>query len=145
MSYQMTQQEREDFLAAPRVGVLSLHEEGHGPLAVPVWYAYQTGGGLWFLTGRASRKGRLLTKGTRISLCVQTEDRPYKYVSVEGPVTDISATDTERDLRPMARRYLGDEGGDRYTETAAGEDRDGSVRVAMRLDRWLSVDYSKRA
>ena len=118
MSYRMTQQERQDFLAAPRIGVLSVHEEGHGPLTAPVWYDYASGGDLWFLTGVASRKGRLLAEGTRISLCVQTEDRPYKYVSVEGPVVEISAADTERDLRPMARRYLGDEGGDRYTETA---------------------------
>ena len=44
------------------------------------------------------------------------------------------------DLRPMARRYLGEEMGDAYT--AANTDN-ASVRLAIRPDRWLTVDYAK--
>jgi nitroimidazol reductase NimA-like FMN-containing flavoprotein (pyridoxamine 5'-phosphate oxidase superfamily) len=36
---------REEFLAEVRGGVLAIAgEDGAGPLAVPIWYAYETGG-----------------------------------------------------------------------------------------------------
>ena len=38
MSLAMSRAEREAFLAATRVGIVSIAEEGRGPLAVPVWY-----------------------------------------------------------------------------------------------------------
>ena len=84
MSFQMTEEERQDFLAQVHVGVLSLNDDGRGPLTAPVWYDFDPGDGLWFLTGHDSRKGNLISEGTRISLCAQTETAPYKYVSVEG-------------------------------------------------------------
>ena len=88
MSLTMSKGEREAFLADLHVGLLSVADDGRGPLAVPIWYAYEPGGELRFVTGRDSRKGRLLARAGRVSLCVQTEALPYKYVSVEGPVTD---------------------------------------------------------
>jgi len=53
------------------------------------------------MTGRESRKGRLLAHAGRFSLCVQTENPPYKYVSVEGAIIFTEAADSERDLRPL--------------------------------------------
>jgi nitroimidazol reductase NimA-like FMN-containing flavoprotein (pyridoxamine 5'-phosphate oxidase superfamily) len=37
MSLAMTRQERETFLADVHVGVISMADEGRGPLAVPIW------------------------------------------------------------------------------------------------------------
>ena len=116
MSLIMTKEEREAFLADVHVGIISIAEQGRGPLTVPVWYAYDPGKELWIMTGRESRKGRLLARAGRFSLCVQTESPPYKYVSVEGAIISTEAADIERDLRPLARRYLGKEMGDRYVE-----------------------------
>jgi nitroimidazol reductase NimA-like FMN-containing flavoprotein (pyridoxamine 5'-phosphate oxidase superfamily) len=143
MSYTMSRKEREAYLADVHVAVLSIPTEGRGPLSAPVWYGYEPGREVWFCTGRDSRKGKLLRDGVQVSLCVQTETAPYKYVTVEGPVTSIAPSDIEADLRPLARRYLGDEGGDRYVESTA-DTQGGGIRVAMRPSRWLSVDYGKR-
>ncbi len=108
MSLAMTKSEREAFLAALHVGVISISQSGHGPLTVPIWYAYQPGGELWVLTDRDSRKGKLLKIGKRISLCAQTETAPYQYVSVEGPIVAIEPSDRERDApsdgAPLSRR-----------------------------------------
>jgi nitroimidazol reductase NimA-like FMN-containing flavoprotein (pyridoxamine 5'-phosphate oxidase superfamily) len=82
MTFAMTRQEREQFLAALHAGIISIAEDGRGPLTVPVWYAYQPGGELRVLTASASRKGRLLERARRFSLCAQTETPPYRYVSV---------------------------------------------------------------
>ena len=142
MTTAMTKQEREAFLAEVRVGILSLPQPGLGPLAAPIWYSYEPGGDILLLTGRDSRKGRLLAPGVRVSLCVQTETRPYKYVTVEGPVVAVDARDVDRDLRPMAVRYLGREQGDQYAAAAASATMD-SVLVRIRPEHWLTVDYGK--
>ena len=144
MSLAMSNEERETFLADVRIGILSLEEAGRGPLAVPVWYDYEAGGDLWFVTDRDSKKGRLLAEGRRIGLCVQTETPPYKYVSLEGPISEISPADVETVTRPMARRYLGAEAGDAYIASTGSENRNGSIVVRMAPERWLTVDYAKR-
>ena len=137
----MTKEEREAFLADIHVAVISVAEDGHGPLVVPIWYSYEPGGEVRIVTGRASRKGKLLERAGRFSLCVQTETLPYKYVSVEGPIVAVEAADLERDRRPLARRYLGTELGDRYLENT--RDVVGNVLVRMRPERWRTVDYAK--
>jgi len=139
----MTRAQREAFLADVHVGVISIQEDGRGPLSVPIWYSYRPGGEVVVITGRNSRKGKLLEKAMRFSLCAQTETPPYSYVTVEGPVVSVEATDLEQVARPMARRYLGAELGDRYIEATGGE-REGSATYRMRPERWLSVDYSKQ-
>ena len=133
----MTQSEREQFLSELHVGVLGIERPDGPPLTVPVWYIYEPGGELWFLTSLESVKGRLLQKSMRFSLCAQTELLPYKYVSIEGTAT-ISPADKELHNRPMAHRYLGVKGGDSYVESESE-----SVRVSTTPERWFTVDYSK--
>ena len=143
MSLKMTKPERETFLADLHVGVISIAEKDRGPLTAPIWYDYEPGGELWILTGRDSRKGRLLQEAGRFSLVAQTETPPYKYVSVEGPITSIKKADLERDERPMAHRYLGQELGDGYIESTRGDGEVHNILVKLRPERWLTVDYAK--
>ncbi|MEM1248190.1 MAG: pyridoxamine 5'-phosphate oxidase family protein [Acidobacteriota bacterium] len=140
MSLKMSVAEREAFLADLHVGVLSLNDPGRGPLTAPVWYSYEPGGDIVVVTGESSRKGKLLSLGRRVSLCSQQEELPYKYVSVEGPVTSVEPTDVDATTRPMAQRYLGVEQGNAYVEGDTGE---GSITVRIRPERWLTVDYAK--
>ncbi|HEY1370915.1 MAG TPA: pyridoxamine 5'-phosphate oxidase family protein [Candidatus Binatia bacterium] len=142
MSLVMSKQEREAFLADVHIGVISIAEEGRGPLTVPVWYDYQPGGDLRIATGRSSQKGKLLARAGRFSLCAQVETPPYKYVSVEGRIVSIEQADIERDMRPVARRYLGKEGGDRFIEQMRSLLGDNAI-FRMRPERWLTTDYSK--
>ena len=142
MSVGMTRKEREAFLADVHVGVMAVAEEGRGPLTVPVWYSYDPGGEVKLVTGRTSRKGRLLERNRRFSLCAQTETPPYKYVSVEGPIVGFEDADVERDLRPLARRYLGPRMGDEYVQATRAQHGD-NVLLRMRPDRWLAVDFAK--
>ena len=136
----MSAQQRQQFLAGLHVGVLSVAAgDGRAPLAVPVWYDYEAGGRVSVITGRTSRKGRAIIASGRMSLCAQDEKPPYKYVSVEGPV-EMEELD-EADRLAMARRYLGEAGGDRYV--ASNPDQDGEqVMFRMNPEHWLSVDYS---
>lgn len=143
MALNMTKAERERFLADVHVGIVSVGEAGRGPLAAPIWYRYEPGGEVVFVTGESSRKAGLLRAAGRASLCVQTETAPYRYVSVEGPVT-LGEPEYERDIRQIAHRYLGPEFGERYLAQTGGEGRTaGSVLVRLKPERWLTVDYGK--
>ena len=135
----MTEMEKQQFLADLHVGVLSLSDNPKGPLTVPIWYDYEPGGKLWFITGPNSLKGKLLKVGVRLSLMAQSEELPYKYVSIEGPVVSIDEA-TNNDLLAMAIRYLGKEGGEQY---AKNSESGGGVIVRVKPERWLSVDYGK--
>jgi len=144
MSTAMTQQEKESFLGGMHVGILSLPREGRAPLTVPIWYAYEPGAEICFVTSQHSQKGRLLRIGGQVSLCVQEERPPYTYVTVEGEISTIGPLDVERDVRSLARRYLGQERGDQYVVSIYGsEPAEGDVVVKLRPKHWLGADYGK--
>lgn len=138
MSLAMSRAEREKFLADLHVGIVSIQREGRGPLAVPIWYDYEPGGKVWMITGLDSLKSRLLARTERISLCVQTEQAPYQYVSVEGAYSTRAVSDAEN--LSMAIRYLGEDQGRAYAAGSAGEH---NIIVEFEPEHWLSVDYSK--
>lgn len=139
----MTKKEREAFLALPWIGIISIPEAGRGPLTVPVWYLYKPGGDICIWTGAKTRKGLLLNNTRRISFCVQDPKPPYKYVSIEGPVS-IGPIDYDDIVRPMALRYFGPTHGEAYLASIGGEAGvAGDLLVNLRPERWLTVDYSK--
>jgi nitroimidazol reductase NimA-like FMN-containing flavoprotein (pyridoxamine 5'-phosphate oxidase superfamily) len=142
MSLIMSRLERESFLAGTHVAIFAVADEGHGPLAGPVWYRYTPGGDVCVAIGPESRKARLLARGGRASLCVQTEAAPYQYVSVEGPTT-IGPTDFEADIREMAIRYLGPKLGEAYLRTTYPQGTTSEVLVRLRPERWASRDFRK--
>lgn len=139
----MTVAEREAFLAGVHVGVLSVADDGaRGPWTVPIWYAYETGGEVRMITGRESRKTHLIRAAGRCSLCVQTEDPPYRYVSVEGSAAIDDPIDPEL-RRDLAFRYLPPAAAEAFlaaTADIAAEE----VVVRLTPQRWFSVDYAKQ-
>ena len=141
MSIVMTIDEREAFLADVHVGVFCVQAEDRAPLAVPIWYNYEPGGEVRFCTFKGSRKVRLLESFGRFTLLVQNETRPYKYISVEGPVLAIEPCDLDNDLRVIAKRYLGEAGGNQYVEEARTVDE--MLIVRMKPEHWSTADYSK--
>jgi PPOX class probable F420-dependent enzyme len=142
MSLTMTKAERETFLADTHVAIISLADaSGRGPLSVPVWYSYTPGDVVRFVTAGTSRKADLIRRAGRLSLCVQTETPPYKYVSVEGPAV-LGTPEFDRDIRSIAHRYLGAQMGDLYLQATA-DDRAANILVVVTPERWLSVDYTK--
>jgi len=143
MSLTMTSTERETFLAGVHVGILSVDEPGRGPLTVPVWYAYSPGGTVDIITGAQSAKARRLRAAGRCSVCAQTEEPPYSYVSVEGPVSAEESTVSPDERRAMAYRYLGPELGDLYL-AATAEDAAQSIVFRLSPERWLTTDFSKQ-
>ncbi len=129
----MSDAERDEFLAERRVGVLAMGRDEAGPLLAPIWYRYADGTFEICMGGSTAKARRLRAEG-RASICVQAEDRPYRYVTAEGPVTVEPLGDATKDtIREMASRYLGERAGAHYAEAFATPDE---VLVTLRVERW---------
>jgi PPOX class probable F420-dependent enzyme len=131
--------EREEFLAAKHVAVLSVAADGRPPASVPMWYDYTPGGNILINTGAGSRKAKLIERAGAVTLVVQNEEPPYQYVVVEGTVVDTT-TPSPTDLREaIAIRYLGEEGGRAFVRSMDGQN---TVLFSIRPDRWITADFS---
>jgi len=132
----MTDADRDAFLLERRVGVLAIGRDGSGPLLAPIWYEYTPGGGFEICMGGSTAKAVRLRAEGRASICVQDESRPYRYVTVEGPVTvePIGTIEQVRArLEPMAARYLGPAAGAAYAAAFRTVDE---VVVRLTPARW---------
>jgi hypothetical protein len=86
-----TDSERQEFLAAKHVGVLSVAAaDGRPPASFPVWYDYTRGGDTRINTGTGARKAKLIERAGGATLVVQREESPYQYVVVEGTVVETT-------------------------------------------------------
>ena len=132
-------EERQQFLAEPHVGALSVVERpDRAPLTVPIWYQYSPGGELWVLTEPGARKTRAIEAAGRFSLMVQRTEPTIRYVSVEGPVIRTAAGGGERS-REMAARYVPPDRVADYLEYERAQLGD-HIAIYMRPERWLSAD-----
>ncbi len=135
----LSMREREQFLAEPHIGALSVVERpDRAPLTVPIWYHYTPGGELWVRTGPDSRKARAIRSAGRFSLMVQRAEPTVRYVSVEGPVTRTEPDSRERSWE-MAARYLPPDkvaGFVEYDHAQLGE----HVVLYMQPEHWVSAD-----
>ena len=145
----MTEQERQEFLAGPHVAVLSIAREGgRTPHATPVWYAYEPGGDVTFFTGtqgRRSRKAELIGKAGAVSLTVQQEEFPYRYVTVEGTVVSEDRPPSAEQVLAVARRYMPEEHAQGFAEAEFAHPSGEFVLFTIRPDRWLSFDFAAEA
>jgi uncharacterized protein len=142
----MTAQEREEFLAEPRVGVVSVASEGERPpLTVPVWHAYEPGGNLSFFTGTQglrARKIELIERAGVLSFCVQHGEMPFKYVTVEGSVVGADRPPSAEHMLAVARRYLPEGAAEGFVEGELAHPASQLVLFTVRPDRWISFDFA---
>lgn len=130
----MSSHDREEFLAGVHIGVLAVGRAGEAPLTTPVWYRYDDGV-VEIATAARTKKVALLRDSPEASLCVQREENPPAYVTVEGSVSiEPLPAGVVTDI---AARYLGTDGAAQYAETA--ED-DTLLRLHVRT--WRSLDFA---
>jgi PPOX class probable F420-dependent enzyme len=131
----MSDADRDAFLLERRVGVLAMGRDGGAaPLLAPIWYLYEPGGPFRIYMSGSSAKARRLRAEGRASICVQAEDRPYRYVTADGPVTVEPLGDRTHDaLREVASRYLGEAAGAKYADSYSPPDE---VVVTLTPQRW---------
>ncbi|GAA1712078.1 pyridoxamine 5'-phosphate oxidase family protein [Kribbella yunnanensis] len=136
---------REAFLAASHVAILSIAQpHGRPPLASPVFYHYEPGGELTFFTntlGRKTRKADLLATANALSVTVQTEEMPYKYVTIEGAVVK-SGPATPDEMEKIAERYMPAEYAQGFVQNEFAHPESAPVLYTVEPKRWFSSDLS---
>ena len=146
MPRQLTERERQEFLAEPHIGVLSVaSDDDRPPLTVPVWYGYRPGGNVSFFTGTQGRKARkikLIQDSGVLSLSVQREKFPYRYVTVEGTVIQIDRPPSAEQMFAVVRRYLPEEAAQGFVKAELELPGSELVLFTIRPDRWLTADFT---
>ncbi len=149
MPRSLTEQEREEFLAEPRVAVLSVASDGdRPPHTVPSWYAYEPGGNVSFFTGtqgQRARKSRLIESAGKLSVSVQHPEWPYRYVTVEGTVVAVDSPPTAEQMLAILLRYLPEAEAQGFVEGELAEPSDTLTLYTVRPDRWLTYDFGEAA
>ena len=134
----MTKDERDRFLRDQHVAIVAIDEPGRGPLALPIWYLVDDGGDVLLSMGATTLKGRLIAAAGRLTLTVQTEVAPYRYVSIEGPAT---IGPPSHDPLELASRYLGAELGQWYVDN--NPTTPDTVTVTVHPEHWRTFDFAK--
>jgi PPOX class probable F420-dependent enzyme len=139
-SQAFSESEREEFLAAKHVGVLSVAAaDGRPPASAPIWYGYTPGGNILINTGASARKSNLIERAGVVTLAVQREEPPYQYVVVEGTVVETTQPAPLDVREAIAIRYLGEESGRAFVQSMDGQE---SVLFTIRPDRWITANFS---
>lgn len=99
----LTEEEREDFLATPRVAVIATTNPDGSPHLAPLWFSWD-GDQFVIATPPGSHKGQNIKRLPRFTLCVDKKTWPYRSLMADCAVSHISTqmgypTD-------LAERYL---------------------------------------
>jgi hypothetical protein len=77
-----------------------------------------------------------------VSLTVQREEFPYRYVTVEGTVVAIDRPPSAEQALAVAGRYMPEEQARGFVEAELGHPSGEFVLFTVRPERWLSFDFA---
>ena len=94
------------------------------PQVTPVWVDFD-GKHVRINTARGRVKDRNLKKNPQVAVSIQDPDNPYRYVQVQGRVTEMTEQGADEHIDALAKKYLGK---DKYPGRKPGE-----VRVMVKI------------
>lgn len=103
-------------LVAPKLAILASYRRGGTVLLSPVWHEWREGGFNVHL-GAHGVNARLLRRDPRCSIVICEDAPPYGGVELRG-LARLTTEDEKAMLRRVAVRYLGEEIGNAYADTA---------------------------
>jgi PPOX class probable F420-dependent enzyme len=134
----MTRDEWREFLSrGTRTGKLATVRRDGRPHVMPIWFILD-GDSVAFTTGKESVKGRTLRRSGRAALCVDSEQPPYAFVTVEGPV-QISEDPGEvrRCATLIGGRYMGADWAEEFGKRNAVS---GELVVKIQPEQVVAID-----
>jgi PPOX class probable F420-dependent enzyme len=121
-------------LDGPSPAVLTTVRKDGSPLTSPVWFDW-TGDAFQVVMARDDVKLRHLAREPRCTLVIFEAVPPFRGVSVTAQA-EVTRTDVTEHRRRVARRYLGEELGDRFVEQRAGRPGDLVTLVPVEPRVW---------
>jgi PPOX class probable F420-dependent enzyme len=128
---------RQFILSAARPGLLAtVGADGRAHVA-PVWIDLDDDGSVVFTTGADTVKGRNLRRNKRAAICVDDDQPPFSFVTLEGPVTiDHDVAHVREWAARLGSRYMG---ASRAEEYGARNGIPGELLVRLHPERSSSA------
>jgi PPOX class probable F420-dependent enzyme len=94
------------------------------PQVTPVWCDFD-GTNVRINTARGRVKAKNLARNPRVALSIMDPDNPYRYVQVQGRVTEMTEQGADAHIDALTKKYIGQ---DKYPYRQPGE-----VRVMVKI------------
>lgn len=114
----------QDLLQKPAFANLATLNPDGSPQVTPVWFEYD-GKNIVVNTARGRVKDRNLQREPRVALSITDPENPYRYLGIQGRVTEMTEKDADAGIDRLAKKYLGK---DKYPWKGPNE-----VRVIVRI------------
>lgn len=137
---EMSREEAIKFLmTGTRPGKLATASPSGAPSVAPLWFTVD-GDDVVFSTGRDSLKGRHLAVNPRAALTVDSDEFPYSYVTVRGPVTLTEDPDDVLEWNTrLAERYVPEGRAKEYGERNSSPDMLVCRLHLRRISAWADI------
>jgi PPOX class probable F420-dependent enzyme len=113
-----------DLFRKPAFASLATLNPDGSPQVTPVWVDFD-GTHIIVNTARGRVKDRNLQREPRVALSIPDPDNPYRYLAIQGRVSEMTESGADAHIDRMAKKYLNK---DTYPFRAPGE-----VRVLVRI------------
>ncbi len=114
----------QDLFTKPAFASLATLNKDGSPQVTPVWCDFD-GTHVIVNTARGRVKDRNLRREPRVALSVFDPENPYRYIGIQGHVSEMTEQGADAHIDKMAKKYLGK---DKYPFRAPGE-----VRVIVKI------------
>ena len=118
----------QDLLQKPAFANLATLNPDGSPQVTPVWFEYD-GNHIIVNTARGRVKDRNLKHEPRVALSIMDPANPYRYLGIQGRVTEMTENGADAGIDRLAKKYLGK---DKYPWRGPNEVR---VLVKITLDK----------
>ena len=135
----LNKEERDLFLAQPRIAhLVTLRPEG-APHVAPVWFLWDgehgTKGRAWVMADGGAVKVRNIQSNPSVALSIATPERPLSYVVLEGQAA-VDSDDLSQVVERMCVLYDGPGRGADFAKELLGEER--MVLLEITVDKVMS-------
>src|SRR6185295_254686 len=113
-----------DLLEKKAFANLSTLNADGSPQVTPVWVDYD-GTNVVVNTARGRVKTKNLEREPRVALSIADPENPYRYLGIQGRVTEMTEKGADAHIDKMAKKYMGK---DTYPYRTPGE-----VRVIVKI------------
>ena len=95
-----------DLLDKPAFAHLATLNPDGSPQVTPVWFDYD-GQHIIVNTARGRVKDRNLQREPRVALSIVDPANPYRYLGIQGRVTEMTENGADAGIDTLAKKYLG--------------------------------------
>jgi PPOX class probable F420-dependent enzyme len=117
----LTNEQRAFLQQGTRTGKLATVRKNGRPHVVPIWFEVD-GDALMFTTGGASVKAMNIKRDEHVSLCVDDEEPPFSFITIDGIATIVEDRDALLYWATrVAGRYMGSDKAEEYGKRNSDE------------------------